>query len=303
MPIHVSSNVSENFNKLSNVSFDIPDNLTSESLCSELAQWAIINKTPHTSLNGLLVILKKHTCFSSLPSDARTVLKTKPVKSESIKDVSPGKYYHFGIENGILRHSFNNISVPEIKLVIGIDGLPIAKSTSTQFWPILAYIRPMSDHVFPIGLYCGSEKPENSNEYLKVFVSEAKYLVTNGVNVNNKIYKVVIDVFCCDTPARSFVMRTKGHRGYFSCSRCQIEGVHIDSMCFPYTDLLNRPPKRTHKDYVERIDGYHHARFSTNSCLIEIPSLDIVNHFSLDYMHLVCLGTVKRIMGFWMNGP
>jgi len=57
-------------------------------------------------------------------------------------EVQAGKYYHFGLENGIIRQCLHNDFIPqEIKLVIGIDGLPISKSTSTRFWPILAYMR------------------------------------------------------------------------------------------------------------------------------------------------------------------
>lgn len=134
---------------------------------SGLAQWALLNKITHTALSGILTILKKHECFSGLPKDARTLLKTKPLQYNSIKEVNPGIYYHFGIENGIMRHFLDSTSNEEIKLVVGIDGLPISKSNSTQFWPILAYIRSISNHVFPIGVYCGTQKPNDSNEYLK----------------------------------------------------------------------------------------------------------------------------------------
>jgi len=74
-----------------------------------------------------------------LPKDARTILQTKPIDIIcKMRDVNPGNYYHFGIENGIIR-SFSNCGVivqhlDEIKLVIGIDGLPISRSSSNQFW-------------------------------------------------------------------------------------------------------------------------------------------------------------------------
>lgn len=70
-----------------------------------------------------------------LPKDARTLLGTKPVPILNMHEVKPGKYYHFGLENGIIRHLPNNFIPQDIKLVIGIDGLPISKSTSTNFGP------------------------------------------------------------------------------------------------------------------------------------------------------------------------
>lgn len=189
-----------------NIDFLLDDNLTfdtekseEKSFKSELAEWTIKNKITHSALNSLLLILKKHKCFESLPKDARTILHTKPIDICKIRDVNPGKYYHFGIENGIIR-SFSNCDVraqhlDEIKLVIGIDGLPISRSSSNQFWPILAYVRSKFNIVFPVGLYFGTEKPMDSNDFLKDFVNEATHLVSNGIMIKNYTYKVIIDVF------------------------------------------------------------------------------------------------------------
>jgi len=217
--------------------------------------------------------------------------------------VTPGQYYHFGLKNGIERHFlFQDSSKNEIKLVIGIDDLPIAKSTTSQFWPILGYIRPYSNNVFPIGIYLGMEKPNDSNDFLKDFINEAKMLLKDGIIINNKIYTIVFDVFCCDVPAKSFILKIKGHCGYFSCTRCGVEGEHIENRtCFPYdeSDLIN---VRTHDDYVKRVQEEHHTSPSI-SCISELIRFDVVSNFSLDYMHLVCLGTVKKIILLWMKGP
>lgn len=56
----------------------------------------------------------------------------------------------------------------------------------------------------------------------------------NGITVNNKKYVVVIDAILCGTPARSFIAYTKGHTGYFSCSKYIQEGDLIqDRVTFP----------------------------------------------------------------------
>jgi hypothetical protein len=207
-----------------------------------------------------------------LPKDARTLLGTKPVTIQNMYKVKLGKYYHFSLENGIIRHFLpNNLIQREIKLVIGIDGLPISKSTSTQFWPILAYIRPNSNLVFPVGLYCGTDKPCDSYEYLKYFVNEAQHLIINGVRIQNKLYSIIIDIFCCDAPAKSFVLKIKGHSGFFSCSRCEIEGEYKENrMCFPYSEPNERSKTRTHSDYINITQIGHHIISSINSCIIEI---------------------------------
>ncbi|KAF0696939.1 Uncharacterized protein FWK35_00039259, partial [Aphis craccivora] len=248
------------------------------SIDSEIAQWALLHKIPHTAVNNLLLILRKHKCFFHLPKDARTLLHTKPVQMQTIRDVHPGKYHHFGLEIGMLRHlSHENTVQNEIKVVIGIDGLPIAKSNSNQFYPILAYMRPTSNIVFPVGLYFGIEKPSDSNVFLKDYINEAKHLVSHGILVENKLFKVKIDVFCCDSPAKAFILRIKSHNGFFSCSRCEIEGVYKSNrVFFPYSEPNRQPNKRTHTGYLARSQNRHHQASITNSCITEIPGLDIV---------------------------
>lgn len=95
-------------------------------------------------INSLLIILRKYNGFEKLPKDARTpLLQTPVVDFNQIRLVNPnGKYFHFGLTDSLLKY-YSNISMPKkIKLVLGIDGLPIARSSNSQFWPILAYVRP-----------------------------------------------------------------------------------------------------------------------------------------------------------------
>lgn len=168
-----------------------------------------------------------------MPKDSRTILQTKSIDNTCLRFIDSGKYYHFGLSSGI-EHNFQH-DVNKIELAIGIDGLPISKSTSSQFWPILAYICSHHNMVFPVGIFHGTRKPTSSNEFLKDLVIEVKNLTSNGIILNNKMYEVTLDVICCDSPAKSFVLMTKGHTGYFSCSRCKIEGEFLENRtCFLY---------------------------------------------------------------------
>uniref|UniRef100_A0A2S2NWN0 Uncharacterized protein n=1 Tax=Schizaphis graminum TaxID=13262 RepID=A0A2S2NWN0_SCHGA len=225
-------------------------------------------------------------------------------ETECLTIVKPGQYHHFGLRNAIQNHfkinSTSNIDI--IKVVIGIDGLPIAKSSSSQLWPILGYIRPNHNSVFPIGIYWGHQKPHDSNDYLEQFVSEAKLLLTNGININGSIIKVIIDGFSLDSPAKSFVLKIKGHAGFDSCTRCLEEGEYLrNRTCFPLTN--SHLVKRTHNDYVTRKYEEHHTG-NIISILSDLPNIDIVNTFGLDYMHLVCLGIMKKLIHLWLDkGP
>lgn len=165
----------------------------------------------------------------------------------------------------------------------------------------MAYIQPFKEYIFLVGLYHGHEKPTDSNDFLREFIDEAKDLVTNGIKINNIILKVSIFAICADAPAKSFVMKVKGHTGYYSCTRGFIEGEYINNRtCFPYQE--NSPRERNHEGYINKIQEEHHVG-DVLSDLILIPGFDMVNSFPLDYMHLVTLGVMKKLINLWIHGP
>lgn len=267
-----------------------------------LGEWAVDCNVPQSTVNRLLCILKCKAQLEYLPKDCRTLLKSTSTKFLNIREVKPGIYYHFGIKKGIQRYSSMLTTNEQIKIAIGIDGLPISKSSSGQLWPILAYIIPHRKYVFPVGIYYGKEKPQDSNDFLSDYITEIIDLSMNGININNEIKMVTIELMCCDAPAKSFVLRVKGHSGFFSCTRCIHEGEYLNNrVCFPYKK--NGSMKRLHQDHVQMRYEEHHTS-STISCIALIPNADIVNLFPLDYMHLVCLGVTKKLISLWLNtGP
>jgi len=275
----------------------------SDSVKTKLALWSIKHNITHAATSDLLKIIQS-SYDPFLPGDARSLLKTE-ISSLKIplKEIAPGQYYHFGVRNGIIQNYIDD-TMDVIKLVVGIDGLPLTKSSKSTFWPILCYVRPYYNNVFPIGLYWGNEKPNNSNDFLDDFVKEIRILILNGIKILNKSgvlceKKVVLDVFSCDVPAKSFVLKTKGHAGYFSCSRCMVEGDSMNHrICFPDLNCV----KRTHENFISRQNEEHHTD-STLSILTEIPGIDIIKSFSLDYMHLVCLGVTRKLINLWLKGP
>lgn len=126
------------------------------TIISELANWAVSHNVPNNVFSNLLKILKKHECFNDFPVDARTIFnKSLGISCNQVVDVKtvlPGIYYHFGILNGIKKYVDKNFSCDTIKLVIGVDGLPLTKSSNSTLWPILGYMRQKNSVVFPIGI-------------------------------------------------------------------------------------------------------------------------------------------------------
>ncbi|KAL4082179.1 hypothetical protein QTP88_030204, partial [Uroleucon formosanum] len=97
----------------------------------------------------------------------------------------------------------------------------------------------------------------------------------------------------------AFLLKVKNHSGFFSCTRCTVEGDYQQNcVCFPY--LPNGSTLRTHDDYVAMKYEECHTYDST-SCISPIPNVDVVQLFSMDYMHMVCLGVMHKPIHIWMG--
>lgn len=87
----------------------------------------------------------------------------------------------------------------------------------------------------------------------------------------------------------------KLHSGYNACERCVQKGEWSSRVIYTSTDA----PLRTNVLFDELAYTDHH---NGPSPLQEL-NFGLVTHFCLDYMHLVCLGIVKRLILIWMRGP
>ena len=60
---------------------------------------------------------------------------------------------------------------------INIDGLPMFKSSSVQFWPILGRTdASVQREPFIVGLFCGKNKSVDVGEYMQEFIAEMQSL-------------------------------------------------------------------------------------------------------------------------------
>lgn len=288
-----------NFPANSNVMIHTPwvENSNSDvDLKNELRDWAIVNSICRTHLRSLLNILRQHG--HNLPADPRTLLKT--ARNTELTPMSSGMYYHFGLETGLHR-SVQRYYPPEnypseIKLNINVDGLPLTKSSASQFWPILAAIQTdFHTEPFIVGVYHGYQKPEDSNEFLKYFTEEFSDISKTGLIIESKKITVNINAFICDAPAKAFVTCTKGHNAYFGCGKCSQEGEYVEHrVTFPEMNA----PLRTDESFRLRLNEEHHKKRS----ILETLEIGMVSQFPLDSLHLGDLGATKKLGQFYVKG-
>lgn len=286
-----SSSKNVNDNVFGNTKISIPDHLR---------EWAIRNKISHVAIRELS-ILKEIPDLNNMPKDPRTFLNTP--RETILRVINPGKYYHFGLKNG-LTNMFKKIEVSNIpdviNVAINIDGLPLSDSSQSQVYPILCLLITvdilMPLNIFCVGIYHGYDKPSDFNELLEDFVNEAVNLTLNGVYINGKYFSFKISMLLFDAVAKASVLKIKGPNGYSFCSKCTQEGEYLDHVVF--TDI--QFTKRSDADFNNQTDPEHHTG---HTILQRISNLGLVSDVPLDYMHLICLGVVKKLLvNIWCFG-
>lgn len=271
---------------------------------AQLRQWAIQSCIEHCHLDSLLRILRRRL-IPNLPITSKTFLRTTSANYEIKKFRSNdgaiiGEFVYFGITADLRRSVNREIHQTNIlNLQINCDGLPLYKSSSKEFWPILCKVHNIPDiyKPFPVAIFSGNGKPNNINSYFNDFIREINELTREGIIIDERIFGVHIMCFVCDRPARSFLKCIKGHGGYNACERCLVPGQR----CQNRTVYLSVScAKRTDKSFREQQDPEHHIDVSP---LLQLePPIDMIKQFVLDFMHQSCLGVMKKmILDFWLE--
>lgn len=268
-----------------------------EILRKKLFEWAIESNITLLATTKLLNILRSHG-HPTLPKVGQTLLHT-PTTKHAMIEVDPGYYIHIGLERNILKllgcHKTRNENTI-LSIEISIDGVPMTKSTNKQFWPILGRCSELSKKPFSIGIYYGLQKPKSCDEYLKSFSEEIKKINNDGICFSGKTYFIKINCFICDAPAQAFVKGIVAHNGYAGCGKCTQYGEYIDRLYFPEIEF----EKRTDLSFKNRLDEDHHKKSST---VLEDLGIGMVSQFPGDYLHLLCLGVMKKLLTLWTKGP
>lgn len=282
----------------SDINIENESNNIQNDSCNDLSFllffWCMQFSISNNALSALLVILQKF--HPDLPKDSRTFKKTP--RNTKVETMNEGSYYHFGLKDTLtqfLKHHASTFIGNILNIDIGIDGLPIFKSSKSQFWPILGNVFGYPD-VFVIGNFHGHSKPVNSDIFLHKFIVDAKKFLEEGIFFNSKKYFIKFRAFVCDAPARSFVLQIKGHTGYSGCTKCTDHGKHlVHRMTFPNLSA----PLRTDESFTERQDRNHHHFYEPMA--LEKINIGCVSQFPLDYMHCVLLGVMKQLLTLWIK--
>jgi hypothetical protein len=236
-------------------------------------------------------------------------LTAKTIKQQEVIDVTItpmhfGRYAHFNNWQTALRKQLEAVKFAKshINIIVNVDGIPLFNdSRKYHAYPILLQIsfKNMSK-IICVGVYLSESEKSNKmpdvDLFLHRFVEEMSNLITAGIYVNNNKVSVIIKSIVCDAPARSDLKRIVNHNSYNSCERCIQKGTYAGG----HVALLDtHAPLRNDADFKNKINLEHHKTGPTP--IISEMGIGFVTSFALDYMHLVCIGVMKRLLNRWKN--
>ncbi|XP_028982090.1 uncharacterized protein LOC107040388 [Diachasma alloeum] len=270
------------------VSDESPDSVF--DLKKFLRVWHLKHKISQTATSDLLKGLQQSG--QDLPATTKTLLSTP--KRNQIRDLGTGKFAYYGLEKAIcdqLRYvdleAFPNV----INLFINVDGVPISKSSKSELWPILGKIEHLDNFdPFVIAIYHGTSKPESVEVFLDEFIDEYFILNEEGFHFKNRHYRVHIKAFLTDTPARNFLLCFPAHNS--RCASCIQEGITIQSRRL---FLEIKGALRTDDNFRVGLPD----KFQNVYSPLEYAGFSMTTQFPLDYLHLLCLGVMKKLLLIW----
>lgn len=111
-----------------------------------------------------------------------------------------------------------------------------------------------------------------------------------------------------DLPAKKEVQNMIGPNGFYGCGYCLQKGVPVraNKSATSHVRMVQEEniPLRTHENMLKI---YHKPNsipihgVTGISCMIAARQFDLINGFSIDYMHCVLLGVTRKLLDLWFN--
>jgi len=102
--------------------------------------------------------------------------------------------------------------------------------------------------------------------------------------------------YIADAPARAFILNHRGHTSNRPCSKCEISGIRCKGR-YIFRGVAHS--LRTDEEYTTVLDEDHHKDGKSPLSMLLVG---MVSQVPFEYMHLVCLGVMKKLLSAWVNG-
>lgn len=199
---------------------------------------------------------------------------------------------------------------------ISTDGAPLFHVSKRGFWPlqIILHNLPLKIRfafVFLVGIMIVKTEPKADlmNLFIDEFWKQARRLHYEGITSKLKNMKEAITIYftpifiVADSIARAILQNRLQFNGFFGCSYCYQHGTYFLKMGVKYPFLEKQAKLRTHVSHKEdlsnaKTNGSFVQGVKGDSSFMEMPNIDMIWGFPLDYLHNALLGVTQQI---WNN--
>lgn len=157
---------------------------------------------------------------------------------------------------------------------------------------------------------CATGEPEMKSFFYPLLHELKEIFNEGGITVHRDgrrySFLPLISQFSLDLPAKAKLLGMVNHNGYFVCSYCLHPGVLIKSSnsnkSFVRYVQRENIPRRTHNDLLQcYISSKQSYGVKHLSCVTAAVNVDLVNSFSIDYLHCVLLGVTRKHLDLFLN--
>nr|XP_049465985.1 uncharacterized protein LOC120952913 [Anopheles coluzzii] len=146
--------------------------------------------------------------------------------------------------------------------------------------------------VLVLGIFCGSSKPDNVEDYLRQLVDDLNRVMDQGVTINKTKIGIDLRVIIADSPARAFIKGVANFNAANGCIKCKIVGKKDKKTHRMVFEGTAEP--RTNKEF--RQGDYEISHQKRPTPLLDIKDKDIIKILSIaDDLHLLHLGIAKKL--------
>lgn len=154
------------------------------------------------------------------------------------------------------------------------------------------------------------------NTYVRPFANDIKSLFADGIDwkdTNGCVHntKCILTMCICDSVARPLVQNSKQFNGQYGCGMCMHEGKHVVKgrgfvFVLVYPVEVPLPPMRNCTSTLQHAEiavrtGEAQFGVKSPSILKEVPHFDVIMGVPPDWMHGVCLGVVRQVVGLCLD--
>jgi len=190
-------------------------------LVRDLGLVALNHNMTQKCLEDVMKVLREHG-VPNLPMTARCVFARTMTTLQF--PVETDNFLYIGIAEGLKYVLGAYPQARNVTVNFSTDGLPLSKSSSQKIWPLM-----MSTNVAPgtvsVVAVCYGESDPSPTKLLSNFIEELNQLLLGGYSHNDRNIEIQFGYFVSDLPALALVKCIKGHAGYYSCPKCNIEGI------------------------------------------------------------------------------